>query len=141
MKQNHWTLIDQATGAVVMTGFGGEPPVMDGTFAIDEAADVDQGIYDLETGKLKTRPPRPSISHDWDYAAKQWVVNPGRVEKAARARVKALLSESDWTQIDDAPQGKKGAWRQYRQALRNLSKQPGWPDDVTWPEPPDAGDG
>lgn len=53
---------------------------------------------------------------------------------AARA---ARLASSDWTQVIDSPldEMKKAAWRVYRQALRDITNQPSFPD-VTWPSPP-----
>lgn len=59
---------------------------------------------------------------------------------AARARAArdALLQKSDWTQIPDAPleQLARGAWADYRQALRNVPQQDGFPAAITWPEAP-----
>lgn len=46
-----------------------------------------------------------------------------------------LLSISDWTQLPDAPTD-KAAWASYRQALRDVTSQAGFPDDVTWPTKP-----
>jgi len=48
-----------------------------------------------------------------------------------------LLAESDWTQLPDAPVKDKEAWQEYRQALRNLTKQPGFPENIEFPEEPD----
>ena len=48
-----------------------------------------------------------------------------------------LLSESDWTQVADAP-GDKAAWATYRQALRDLPSSGTDPDALTWPTSPDA---
>lgn len=45
------------------------------------------------------------------------------------------LSESDWTQLADAPVDKT-AWATYRQALRDLTTQDGFPWSVTWPVKP-----
>lgn len=45
------------------------------------------------------------------------------------------LAESDWTQVADAPVDKT-AWATYRQALRDISKQSGFPWSVTWPTQP-----
>ena len=44
-----------------------------------------------------------------------------------------LLQESDWTQLIDAPVDRE-AWADYRQALRDLPQQEGFPDKVVWPE-------
>ena len=48
------------------------------------------------------------------------------------------LTQSDWTQISDAPltTEQRAAWAVYRQALRNVPAQPEFPDNVVWPTPP-----
>lgn len=46
-----------------------------------------------------------------------------------------LLYESDWTQVLDAPVDRQ-AWAAYRQSLRDITLQSGFPFDVTWPTPP-----
>lgn len=43
-----------------------------------------------------------------------------------------LLAESDWTQVADSPVD-KAAWALYRQALRDISSQDGFPWTVIWP--------
>ncbi|NLG85591.1 MAG: phage tail protein [Firmicutes bacterium] len=55
-----------------------------------------------------------------------------------RARRDALLRESDWTQLPDAPMDAslRAAWAQYRQALRDLPQVFLDPADVVWPAPP-----
>ena len=45
------------------------------------------------------------------------------------------LAESDWTQVADAPVD-KAAWAVYRQALRDVTTQTGFPWEVTWPAKP-----
>lgn len=45
------------------------------------------------------------------------------------------LSASDWTQLPDSAVN-KALWAQYRQELRDISKQSGFPWNVNWPEPP-----
>lgn len=54
------------------------------------------------------------------------------------AKRSALLSASDWTQMPDSPltAAKKTAWATYRQALRDLTSQPGYPTTITWPVQP-----
>jgi hypothetical protein len=54
----------------------------------------------------------------------------------ARKRRNKLLSASDWTQVADAPVD-KAAWATYRQALRDISAQAGFPATVVWPEQPE----
>lgn len=56
-------------------------------------------------------------------------------EFGVRAYRNSLLTASDWTQISDAPVN--GAeWLAYRQALRDVPSQPGFPWEVSWPEIP-----
>jgi len=48
------------------------------------------------------------------------------------------LSQSDWTQLDDSPGSQKLEWTTYRQALRDLPTQAGFPWQVDWPIAPEA---
>jgi len=52
-----------------------------------------------------------------------------------RAQRDSLLAACDWTQVADAPVDQV-AWSTYRQALRDLPDQAGFPDNVTWPTKP-----
>ena len=45
------------------------------------------------------------------------------------------LKECDWTQIADST-ADKTAWATYRQALRDLTKESGFPWTMTWPTEP-----
>lgn len=57
--------------------------------------------------------------------------------KALRDARAPLLAACDWTQAADVPitSAQKAAWAFYRQALRDITKQPD-PTNVTWPTPP-----
>ena len=58
-------------------------------------------------------------------------------EFAANARNQrdTLLTQTDWTQVADAPVD-KAAWAAYRQALRDVPQQIGFPTTITWPVKP-----
>jgi hypothetical protein len=62
---------------------------------------------------------------------------PSAVELAVRMRNEAL-ARSDWTQLPDVPLTleQKTAWATYRQALRDITAQPGFPDNINWPMKP-----
>jgi hypothetical protein len=74
-----------------------------------------------------------------------WLVSPATSDEIAsrtaeaaanvRAQRNQLLAECDWTQLPDAPVDAT-AWSLYRQALRDITKQPGFPTSVTWPVKP-----
>ena len=55
--------------------------------------------------------------------------------KAVRADRNQKLKDTDWTQVADAPVD-KAAWAAYRQSLRDISAQAGFPWEVTWPVEP-----
>jgi hypothetical protein len=45
------------------------------------------------------------------------------------------LADCDWTQVADSPVD-KAVWATYRQALRDITTQSGFPWNVTWPDSP-----
>lgn len=58
-----------------------------------------------------------------------------------RSQRDELLADTDWTQVLDAPidATSREAYRTYRQALRDIPEQPGFPGDIIWPELPAVG--
>ena len=61
---------------------------------------------------------------------------PERLASQIRQERNTLLSECDWTQVSDAPVNQV-AWQTYRQALRDVTSQEGFPYSVTWPTKPE----
>ena len=61
-------------------------------------------------------------------------------EAEARNKRDKLLTETDWTQTLDAPisTASKEAFRVYRQMLRDVPQQEGYPTDIAWPVKPVA---
>jgi hypothetical protein len=55
--------------------------------------------------------------------------------KSVRASRDEKLKDCDWTQVADAPVD-KAVWATYRQALRDITAQAGFPWTVTWPDAP-----
>lgn len=52
-----------------------------------------------------------------------------------RASRNARLAECDWTQLADSPVDKE-VWATYRQALRDITSQEGFPLNIEWPVKP-----
>lgn len=71
----------------------------------------------------------------------QWLVRPATADETnnqatqVRAQRNQLLADSDWTQLADAPVNSL-EWANYRQALRDITLQAGFPWEVQWPEKP-----
>jgi len=53
-----------------------------------------------------------------------------------RAERNARLVATDWTQAADVPQAVKDSYVLYRQALRDVPTQVGFPWTITWPDAP-----
>jgi len=82
------------------------------------------------------------IDGKWTMA---WAVTPATPEQIAeRTTAKAAdvrgernqrLANCDWTQLPDAPVD-RAEWAVYRQQLRDVTSQPGFPWTITWPTEP-----
>lgn len=60
-----------------------------------------------------------------------------KTNKAAEMRAdrNKRLAVCDWTQVNDSPVDKT-VWAVYRQSLRDVTSQPGFPWQITWPTEP-----
>jgi hypothetical protein len=72
-----------------------------------------------------------SYSHD-DHSFFDESVHPSRIHRNNK------LKESDWVVMPDSPikDGDLQEWMDYRQALRDVPQQSGFPDEVDWPIKP-----
>ena len=80
----------------------------------------------------RPQPTREEIEAAWPLAKR------AAAEREVRAERDRLLAACDWTQVNDAPVD-ASAWAAYRQALRDVPAQVGFPEAVEWPVAPDAG--
>ena len=90
---------------------------------------------------------RTAVKQDGSWV-EEWISTPATPEQIAeRTEAKAnevrlqrnqLLTDCDWTQLPDAPldADAKLAWQLYREALREVPEQAGFPWDVQWPTEP-----
>ena len=117
-----WAVIN-AAGAVQWVCTGLLPPAEPGFEAVEVEADFDPIGCSYANGEF-TRD-RSALAHD-------------EAARLALSRRGSALRASDWTQGADSPLSAtiKAAWATYRQSLRDITAQPGWPLDVVWPEPP-----
>jgi hypothetical protein len=78
----------------------------------------------------------------WKYVEGDAPVYPDPVALASeqtasiRSERDSLLTASDWTQVIDAPVN-QAAWAAYRQALRDMPQQEGFPLNIDWPTQPE----
>jgi len=97
-------------------------------------ADADEDIHFM--------PGKTEQHQVWDWSQFAWIDPRSTQEKydQAAAQVRAnrnkLLQSSDWTQLQDISNSVRSAWVTYRQALRDISSQTGFPFNINWPEQP-----
>jgi hypothetical protein len=60
-----------------------------------------------------------------------------RVAEEVRSKRNQLLAASDWTQCKDISNTFSAIWAVYREDLRNVPQQAGFPWNVTWPSQPE----
>jgi hypothetical protein len=68
-----------------------------------------------------------------------WVIQPiPDSEEAVKVRAdrNQRLKDSDWSRLDDVNVNKL-AWADYRQTLRDIPQQAGFPWDIQWPSAPE----
>lgn len=83
-------------------------------------------IIDARTGKETVRP----------YTTEEIAAIEASLGNRVREARNDLLVACDWTQLPDAPVDQT-AWAAYRQALRDITSQEGFPTNVVWPTKPE----
>jgi hypothetical protein len=78
-----------------------------------------------------TEPAKTAAEQEAEYKA----MKDAEQAKSVRQQRGEKLKDSDWTQIADAPVNAL-KWAIYRQALRDVTGQEGFPWTITWPEQP-----
>ena len=80
---------------------------------------------------------RPGPGYQINPETMKWFLPVEYLEKQARNSRDRLLLETDYLMLPDYPLENRGEWEAYRQALRDITKQEGFPDDIQWPEKPE----
>lgn len=76
----------------------------------------------------------PEEEAEWDALDAEWPLRLAQIVRLDRNR---RLVETDWSQLADVPQPVKDKYTEYRQALRNVPQQDGFPDNIIWPIKPE----
>ena len=90
--------------------------------------------YSYTTYETITQVPSGAVDGDaWADFVKQ--ADHDAAAAAVRAERDRLIAATDWTVLGDAKTA-KADWKTYRQALRDVPEQAGFPYAVEWPVPP-----
>lgn len=94
--------------------------------------------YYVQDKELVKKPDNPYIYGIFDYSTKQWEFDAEKASIEIDSQRKKLLQESDWTDTVSAQTRlpNYAEWQTYRQALRDIPQQAGYPLNVIWPEQP-----
>lgn len=96
-----------------------------------------QGVYRVRHLPKPEQLGMKAVEATGELQGSEWVVGWNLValdETEARALRDKLLASTDWTANSDVVMSE--AMRAYRQALRDLPQQAGFPQNVTWPTKP-----
>jgi len=105
---------------------------------------IDTSKYYVQAGQLVIMPDQPSPYYKFDYQTKTWQdvrTEAQKFQQASREILnqrKQLLDSTDWIVIKAMDTGTPipTAWQTYRQELRDVTNQTGYPYQVTWPTKP-----
>jgi hypothetical protein len=99
---------------------------------------IDDSAYYIENDAAVAIPAKPDQYSVFDFTTKQWLQQENLAIADVLPKRQRLLYSSDWTQIPNGPltTGQQAAWATYRQQLRDIPTQSGYPFNVIWPTPP-----
>ena len=90
---------------------------------------------DPETGEVDTdQVGQPLYGNEWEVSYTAQNMEQATAESNVRARRDSLLQETDWMALSDVTMSSE--MTTYRQALRDVPAQSGFPFSVTWPNKP-----
>ena len=92
----------------------------------------------VQNEELIKKPENPYDYGIFNYFTKTWEFDSTTACLEIDLHRKQLLQESDWTDTVSAQTRltNYAEWQTYRQALRDIPSQTGYPTDIVWPTPP-----
>jgi hypothetical protein len=150
----HYIVYDPITGELEITGMcsdeGFEAQRREGKGLLEGVGSSathyvsDGNLTEYTPEQATSKSARPSFKHQWSNETFSWLdpTTPGAQAWAdsVRSERDTLLAESDWTDTLSAKtrlgDALYNAWQNYRQILRDVPQQAGFPTNVAWPEPP-----
>lgn len=98
-----------------------------------------EGNY-VDNGVVLPLPIKPDGYYVFDYSAKEWIFDYTSADTAAKQQRDILLAEGPdrisplwWSTMT---QEEQQSWTDYRQALLDITSQPNYPQEITWPTKP-----
>jgi len=96
---------------------------------------TEEDCTDPETGEVDTdQVGQPLYGNEWEVSYTAQNMEQATAESNVRAKRDSLLQETDWMALSDVTMSSE--MTTYRQALRDVPAQSGFPFSVTWPNKP-----
>ena len=141
-------IIYESSGKPSLIGYAEESTLKGNYLIIDNSYSLDiNNFYVNENKEIVQFPEKPSEFYIWNYALKSWEYSEDiyrnyleKLKFTAIVNRDTLLLQSDWTELPSAlvrlGETKIAEWQTYRQALRDITKQEGYPLNIVWPSQP-----
>lgn len=105
----------------------------------------DANLYYISEGQAVLKPEKPSNVSVFNYKSKMWEDSQELIDQKSRRALDSirkmrndLLLDADFAINKAEDNGKPSkALREYRQALRDITSQPGYPSNIIWPTKPE----
>lgn len=106
-------------------------------FDVYEVVSADRPSFDSMTHELQASDVQ-NINGQWQVTYSAVELPRAVAEQNVRDKRNTLLAETDWVSIAAYEQNQpvSSAWQNYRQSLRDLTKQQGFPYVIVWPTKP-----
>lgn len=150
-----FVVADATTGVLLRRGTCADQDFQHQARAGELVAQVDPGVpldmqakrMNVETGAITDwQPPAPADDEwqtwAWDSGLRRYLATPtvAAIARAARAERDSRMQACDWVTARAYELGEPVPtdWADYRQALRDVTSQAGFPQAIDWPVPPAA---
>lgn len=132
----YYTLLN-SNGEIIFSQITQDPeyPINEGQrLVVDQIPD-----HDSLTQYIVRVEPVPEDQDFIEYQIMDIVYSDEQLISNANLKRKDLFLQSDWTQLPDVQLtvAQVDAWKVYRQALRDITDQPGYPGTIIWPTIPE----
>jgi hypothetical protein len=110
----------------------------DGEFILFGEANDSTQYINVETAEIVDKPAKPNDYSDFNWQTKQWEDNAEIAKGNVLSKRQRLLTATDWTDTVSASTRLENynEWQFYRQQLRDITTQEGYPFNVIWPTQP-----
>ena len=131
----------KTTGVIKSISDGDNAPPFDSTNLELLESNLDGvSLFDfyVKNGEITPYPPKPNELYRYNWTGTDWQLNEEYQANLVRAQRDYLLSDSDWvvTKAKEYDEEVAPEWKIYRQELRDITNQPGFPLNVVFPEKP-----